>query len=438
MIEWADPFTAAAEHPVNGGCGRMSEGSAVSYVVFFEMYGYRPLAIADMHAVFGPGAQVDEGTPLEGGFRVGFGGRVFSIREGASPVSTAGFVREFARDKGMGEFTHVFAVEVDGEDFDGLEVEGDGSAVLIERFSALAGRMGGACAMLDMHMQAYDPAADRTYDLSAPAGGALPPAGPALVLTWHGVLGGALGEPVERFLELCAQRYPDLLPREFERDGRRLPLDDRVREYLVGPDFNEASAVLWNDSVLGAVSFSYPALRDPGARSSSSQGPAFFDVTCTVLLDTVGQKMGVEAFRDFFTAMSQELRAELAVCQVVNGYRSDGGLAQWAPGAAPTDIVRTDRNSGVVLGLPVVPVWWVWLGSGYAEVAGGFLASGAPSSWRVVPGGSGGVFVETSPSPVAYGKAERGGWFPKEFLPRKRLFGRGWEPARTRPQWGRA
>lgn len=212
----------------------------MSYVVFFEMYGYRPLAVADVRAAFGPGARVDEGTPLEGGFRVGFGGRVFSIREGASPVSTEDFVREFARDKGMGEFTHVFAVEVDGEDFDGLEVEGDGSAVLIERFSALAGRMGGACAMLDMHMQAYDPAADRTYDLSAPAGGGLPPAGPALVLTWYGILGGAPGEPVERLLELCAQRYPALLPREFERDGRRLPLDERVREYLVGPDFNEA------------------------------------------------------------------------------------------------------------------------------------------------------------------------------------------------------
>ena len=163
----------------------------MSYVVFFEMYGYRPLAVADVRAAFGPGARVDEGTPLEGGFRVGFGGRVFSIREGASPVSTEDFAREFARDKGMGEFTHVFAVEVDGEDFDGLEVEGDGSAVLIERFSALAGRMGGACAMLDMHMQAYDPAADRTYDLSAPAGGGLPPAGPALVLTWYGILRGA-------------------------------------------------------------------------------------------------------------------------------------------------------------------------------------------------------------------------------------------------------
>lgn len=150
----------------------------MSYVVFFEMYGYRPLAVADVRAAFGPGARVDEGTPLEGGFRVGFGGGVFSIREGASPVSTEDFVREFARDKGMGEFTHVFAVEVDGEDFDGLEVEGDGSAVLIERFSALAGRMGGACAMLDMHMQAYDPAADRTYDLSAPAGGGSAARGP--------------------------------------------------------------------------------------------------------------------------------------------------------------------------------------------------------------------------------------------------------------------
>ena len=28
------------------------------------------------------------------------------------------------------------------------------------------------------------------------------------------------------------------------------------------------------------------------------------------------------------------------------------------------------------------------------------------------------------------------GWFPKQFLPRKRLFGRGWEPARTRPRQG--
>ena len=410
----------------------------MSYVVFFEMYGYRPLAVADVRAVFGPGAQVDEGTPLEGGFRVGFGGRVFSIREGASPVSTAGFVREFACDKGMGEFTHVFAVEVDGEDFDGLEAEGDGSAVLIERFSALAGRMGGACAMLDMHMQAYDPAADRTYDLSAPAGGAPPPAGPALVLTWHGVLGGALGEPVERFLELCAQRYPDLLPREFERDGRRLPLDERVRDYLVGPDFNEARAVLRNDSVLGAVSFSYPALRDPGTRGNSSQVPAFFDVTCTVLLDTVEQKMGVEQFCGFFTAMAEALGAELATGEIVDGCFDDGGLAQWAPETGPAHWPPTDKVSGVVLGLPVVPVWWVWLGSGYADVAGGFLASGAPSSWRVVPGGDGSVFVETSPSPVAYGKAVRGGWFPKEFLPRKRLFGRGWEPARTRPQWGRA
>ena len=60
---------------------------------------------------------------------------------------------------------------------------------------------------------------------------------------------------------------------------------------------------------------------------------------------------------------------------------------------------------------------------------------GGSSSWRVVPGGGGGVFVETSPSPVAHAEARRGGWFPKEFLPRKRLFGRGWEPARTRPQW---
>ena len=409
----------------------------MSYVVFFEMCGYRPLAVADVRAAFGPGARVDEGTPLEGGFRVGFGGRVLSIREGASPVSTEDFVREFARDKGMGEFTHVFAVEVDGEDFDGLEVEGDGSAVLIERFSALAGRMGGACAMLDMPMQAYDPAADRTYDLSAPAGGGLPPAGPALVLTWYGVLDGARGRPVERLLELCAQRYPALLPREFERDGRRLPLDERVRDYLVGPDFNEARAVLWNDSVLGAVSFSYPAVLDPGAWSSSSQGPAFFDVTCTVLLDTVGQKMGVEEFRGFFTEMAVALGAELATGEVVDGCLDDGGLARWAPGADATDIVRTDRNSGVVLGLPVVPVWWAWLGSGYAEAASGFLFSGTPSSWRVVPGGGGGVFVETSPSPVAHGEAVRGGWFPKEFLPRKRLFGRGWEPARTRPQWGR-
>lgn len=408
----------------------------MSYVVFFEMYGYRPLAVADVRAAFGPGAQVDEGTPLEGGFRVGFGGGVFSIREGASPVSTEDFVREFARDKGMGEFTHVFAVEVDGEDFDGLEVEGDGSAVLIERFSALAGRMGGACAMLDMHMQAYDPAADRTYDLSAPAGGGLPPAGRALALTWYGILGGAPGQPVERLLELCAQRYPDLLPREFERDGRRLPLDERVRDYPVGPDFNEARAVLWNDSVLGAVSFSYPAVLDPGARSSSSQGPAFFDVTCTVLLDTVGQKMGVEEFRGFFTEKAGALGAELATGEVVDGCLDDGGLARWAPGAGATDIVRTDRSSGVVLGLPVVPVWWVWLSSGYAEAASGFLSSGAPSSWRVVPGGGGGVLIETSPSPVAHAEARRGGWFPKEFLPRKRLFGRGWEPARTRPQWG--
>ena len=409
----------------------------MSYVVFFEMYGYRPLAVADVRAVFGPGARVDEGTPLEGGFRVGFGGRMFSIREGASPVSTEDFVREFARDKGMGEFTHVFAVEVGGEDFDGLEVEGDGSAVLIERFSALAGRMGGACAMLDMHMQAYDPAADRTYDLSASAGGALPPAGPALVLTWYGVLGGGSGEPVERFLELCSDRYPDLLPHEFERDGRRLPLDERVREYLVGPDFNEARAVLWNGDVLGAVSFSYPAVLDPGARGSSSQGPAFFDVTCTVLLDTVGRKMGVEEFRGFFTAVAEAFGAELATGEVVDGCLDDGGLAQWSPETGPAHWPPTNRNSGVVLGLPVVPVWWVWLGSGYAQAASGFLSSGAPSSWRVVPGGGGGVFIQTSDSPVAYGKAERGGWFPKEFLPRKRLFGRGWEPARTRPQWDR-
>ena len=409
----------------------------MSYVVFFEMYGYRPLAVADVRAAFGPGAQVDEGTPLEGGFRVGFGGGVFSIREGASPVSTEDFVREFARDKGMGEFTHVFAVEVDGEDFDGLEVEGDGSAVLIERFSALAGRMGGACAMLDMHMQAYDPAADRTYDLSAPAGGGLPPAGRALALTWYGILGGAPGQPVERLLELCAQRYPDLLPREFERDGRRLPLDERVREYLVGPDFNEARAVLWNDSVLGAVSFSYPAVLDPRDRGRVRGGRGFFDVTCTVLLDTVGQKMGVEEFRGFFTEMAVALGAELATGEVVDGCLDDGGLAQWAPETGPAHWPPTDRSSGVVLGLPVVPVWWVWLGSGYAEAASGFLGSGAPSSWRVVPGGGGGVFVETSPSPVAHGEAGCGGWFPKEFLPRKRLFGRGWEPARTRPQWRR-
>lgn len=332
----------------------------MSYVVFFEMYGYRPLAVGDVRAVFGPGAQVDEGTPLEGGFRVGFGSRVFSIREGASPLSTEDFVRELARDEGMGEFTHVFAVEVDGEDFDGLEVEGDGSAVLIERFSALAGRMGGACAMLDMHMQAYDPATERTYDVAPSGGGGLPPAGRALALTWYGILGGAPGQPVERFLELCAQRYPVLLPREFERDGRRLPLDEGVREYLVGPDFNEARAVLWNGDVLGAVSFSYPAVLDPGDRGRVRGGRSFFDVTCTVLLDTVGQKMGVEEFRGFFTEMAGALGAELATGEVVDGCLNDGGLAQWSGGTGPAHWARTDRASGVVLGLPVVAVWWVW------------------------------------------------------------------------------
>ena len=53
-----------------------------------------------------------------------------------------------------------------------------------------------------------------------------------------------------------------------------------------------------------------------------------------------------------------------------------------------------------------------------------------------VPGWDASALIETSPSPVVCGRPVRGGWFPKQFLPRKRLFGRGWEPARTRPRQG--
>lgn len=404
----------------------------MSNVVYFDVYGSRPVTAADVEAAFGGGADV---VPrLGGSFQVRVGECVFELR-GYPSTDDETFVRWLAAKHGRAGFAALHGAEVDGAYLEPDRYGGLGERVRAG-FEVLAERIDGIVVVVDEGAGEYvDPVSGEAYrfaEAESPSEGGRA----ALALSWFGIVGTRESNPVLSWIDVCRRGWPGLSPAVY-RDEVRRPITDGLVDALSRPGNQYSFPSLLGDRVFGEVEFSLATTLPEGSDDCVIDPAGFYRVSCRALLDTVGQKMGVEAFRDFFTAMSQELRAELAVCQVVNGYRSDGGLAQWAPGAAPTDIVRTDRNSGVVLGLPVVPVWWVWLGSGYAEVAGGFLASGAPSSWRVVPGGSGGVFVETSPSPVAYGKAERGGWFPKEFLPRKRLFGRGWEPARTRPQWGR-
>ena len=405
----------------------------MSNVVCFDVYGSRPVTAADVEAAFGGGASV---VPrLGSSFRVRVGECAFELRDYPSTDDEA-FVRWLAARRGRAGFAALHGAEVDGAYLDSDRYGGLGERVRAG-FAALAERIDGIVVVLDEGAGEYtDPVSGDVYTFAE----AEPPAEGgrvALALSWFGIVGTREADPLLGWIDVCRQRWPALSPSVY-RDEVRRPLTDGLIDALSRPGNQHSCPSLLGDRVFGEVDFSLATTLPEGSEDCVIDPAGFYRVSCRALVDTVEQKMGVEAFRDFFTAMSRQLRAELAVCQVVDGYASDGGLAQWAPGADATDIVRTDRNSGVVLGLPVVPVWWVWLGSGYAEAASGFLSSGAPSSWRVVPGGDGGVFVETSPSPVAYGKAGRGGWFPKEFLPRKRLFGRGWEPARTRPQWGRA
>lgn len=358
----------------------------------------------------------------------------FELR-GYPSIDDGAFVRWLAARRGRAGYAALHGAEVDGAYLDSDRYGGLGERVRAG-FAALAERIDGTLVVVDEGAGEYaDPVSGDVYTFAQ----AEPPAGggrAALALSWFGIVGTREADPLLRWVDVCRRGWPALSPSVY-RDEVRRPLTDGLIDALSRPGNQHSCPSLLGDRVFGEVDFSLATTLPEGSDDCVIDPAGFYRVSCRALVDTVEQKMGVEVFRDFFTAMSRQLRAELAVCQVVDGYASDGGLAQWAPGADATDIVRTDRSSGVVLGLPVVPVWWVWLGSGYAQAASGFLSLGAPSSWRVVPGGGGGVLIETSPSPVAHGKAVRGGWFPKEFLPRKRLFGRGWEPARTRPQWGR-
>lgn len=403
----------------------------MSNVVRFDVYGSRPVTAADVKAAFGSGASV---VPrLGSSFRVRMGECAFELR-GYPSTDDGAFVRWLAARRGRAGFAALHGAEVDGAYLDSDRYGGLGERVRAG-FEALAERIDGVVVVVDEGAGEYaDPVSGDVYTFAQ----AEPPAGggrAALALSWFGIVGTREADPVLSWIDVCRQGWPGLSPLVY-RDEVRRPLTDGLIDALSRPGSQHSCPSLLGDRVFGEVDFSLATTLSEGSDDCVIDPAGFYRVSCRALVGTVERTVTLAGLRDFFTTMSRQVRAELAVCQVVDGYRSDGGLARWAPGADATDIVRTDRVSGVVLGLPVVPVWWVWLGSGYAEAASGFLGSGAPSSWRVVPGGGGSVFVETSPSPVAHGEAGRGGWFPKEFLPRKPLFGRGWEPARTRPQWG--
>ena len=344
----------------------------MSNVVRFDVYGSRPVTAADVEAAFGGGAGVV--SRLGSSFRARVGECAFELR-GYPSVDDEGFVGWFAARRGRAGYAALHCAEVDGAYLDPDRYGGLGERVRAG-FEALAERIGGTLVVVDEGAGEYaDPVSGDVYAFSQ----AKPPAGggrAALALSWFGIVGAREADPLLRWVDVCRRGWPGLSPAVY-RDEVRRPLTDGLIDALSRPGSQHPCPSLLGDRVFGEVDFSLATTLPEGSEDCVIDPVGFYRVSCRALVSTVERTVTLAGLRDFFTTVSQQVRAELAVCQAVNGYTSDRGLAQWAPGADATDIVRTDRDSGVVLGLPVWWVWWVWLGNGYAQAASGFLSSGA-------------------------------------------------------------
>lgn len=242
-------------------------------------------------------------------------------------------------------------------------------------------------------------------------------------------------EPVAAWMRAVGRVAPDWLPTRYTGETRFLPLDAAGIAGAEGRRTADASGI--------GVYLQGPApLHSVLLWSTSASEPhGMYCVECAVELSVLDD-VAVARLYDVFTAVADELRAELALAEVLGGWTHaySGDVVPDEEAQDPQD-VGTDGLRGTdetaLVGLPAEPVSWCYLGAAYRQMLRDF-PDGLPAGADVGRTARG-LGLRTSTRPLPGGELPRA-WFPEEVRVRWRRTGfwsreRVLTPASRLPQW---
>lgn len=387
----------------------------MSVEFIYDLYGFRPLTLDDVQRAFAGGAVTVNATDA---FDIRYKEFSFELFD-ATDVASPHFMRWVAEQEGSPMYTHAYRTYIEGYTDEDVW----------DCLTALAASMNGIVAtmedgdgtgyMTDDQVE-YIPPTDTT-----------PMKGRVLAMTWSGRL-RMCEHPMAQWIRTCEDRFPDFMPDRFDYFEKR-PITDKSKAWLTSPDSREWSSTLWHSALLGRIQFFLPLVtkrREPAEQVADS----LYEISCYALLDSVVERGRMNQLSDFFTGMARDLRAEVASCEVLDGYEAKNGLAEWTSEAERRQEIDHSGDH-TLLGLFPAPVWWLWLGPDYSRLLNPWLQTAAPPSWNITTDADT-TLIRTSPTP-ARSEELHDGWLPREYLIRKNLFGKP-RPAKTLPTWATA
>lgn len=398
----------------------------MSVEFIYDLYGFRSLTLDDVQRAFVGGTVTVNATDA---FDIRYEEFFFELFD-ATDVASPHFMRWVAEQEGNPTYTHAYRTYIEGYTDEDVW----------KCLTAVASSMNGIVAMMeDKDGAGY--MTDDQVEYIPPTPDTAPVIGRALAMTWSGRL-RMCEHPMAQWIRTCDDRFPDFTPDRFGFENR--PITDTSKAWLTSPSSRTWDTYLWHSALLGPINFQLPysiqTFRVPtesGTRTAfriyyeDSVPDSLYKIKCTIFLDSVVERRQMDQLSDFFTGMARDLRAEVASCEVLDGYAEKNGLAEFTMGAEQEqrNIVSKDF---ALLGLFPAPVWWLWLGPDYSRLLNPWLQTAAPPSWNITTDDNT-TLIRTSPTP-ARSEELHDGWLPREYLIRKNLFGKP-RPAKTLPTW---
>ena len=233
--------------------------------------------------------------------------------------------------------------------------------------------------------------------------------------------------PVSAWMRAVGRTAPQWLPRAYSGPAWPQPLDEAAIRNA--DDWWHGVYVgmsLYGDEPMGRVWL--------GNNSQIAEPCGMYEAQCTIGLDRLNASEMSPLF-EVFTAVADELGAELALAEVLTGWSRarDGSFAVGAEEHRPQNL-HVGRT--ILAGLPAHPVPWCYLGPAYSRLLSGSLLQ-VPASWeqrRTFRG----VALRLSPTPVRSEDLPPT-WFPPKYcISRRRRWFRAPDivGAAAAPQWG--
>ncbi|RJF41992.1 hypothetical protein D4740_08045 [Actinomyces sp. 2119] len=259
-------------------------------------------------------------------------------------------------------------------------------------------------------------------------------------MTWY-VRHRVCSQPVHAWVRALSAVAPQWLPTRYTGVARMWPFDvGRLEEVEERWRSDEDGVNMDSPSPIDLALFRHLDPREPHG---------MYRVECVVPAEAfipadtpAGSPAEVPLLHELFTTVADELQAELALAEVLDGWeRSDRGdvMPVESPPEEESEWAQSLKDgAALVAGLPEKPVWWTWLGPAYERLVYSALP-GLRGAWdqhrsrhglTLVPAGLDLVPTKADALPAT--------WFPQEFCfwTRRRRFGRPRRrPADRLPQW---